>query len=361
MSINKLKNGIIEEDVERIISENLPWDKLADTSVLVTGANGMIPSYIVYTLLGLNDTFDLGIKVIALVRNEAKAQSIFGDLLTRNDLELVVHDMAEPLTTPNSTCTALEGAIDYIFHGASPARPQQHKSNPVDTIRANMTGTLSLLDLAVRKGSRSFILMSSSEVYGSVKKDGSITETDYGWLDPLDPRSCYSEGKRAAETLCASFKAQYGIDCRIPRFAHIYGPGMSMSDGRVQADFAANVVRGEDILMKSDGSSQRAYTYVGDAVSGLFYALLKGTETAYNIADSDNVISIRQLAEAFIACCSEKNLKLIINIDQETAGKFNPAKYIGLDNSKIKALGWAPKIGIAEGTKRMVESLSLCN
>ena len=351
MTVYKLNNRIIDEDIARILAEDLPWEKLQGSTVLVTGASGMIPSYVVYTLLGLNDTLGLGIKVLSLVRNETKARKIFGSILERNDIGLIVQDVTEPI--------AVDEPVDYIIHGASAAKPSEHKAAPTSTIRANLIGTFNLLDLAVEKASKGFVLMSSSEVYGKVDNVSSIRETDYGYLDSLDPRSCYSEGKRAAETICASFKAQYGIDCKTPRFAHIYGPGMSLDDGRVQADFAANVYRGEDILMKSDGSSQRAYTYVSDAVSGLFYVLFKGADMAYNIADSDNVISIRQLAEAFIESRPDKGLNLVIDIDKKSAGKYNPAAFIGLDNSKLKALGWNPKVDIAEGTSRMVSHLEI--
>ena len=357
MIVNKLQNHIIEEDVERIVSEDLPWDTFKGKTVLVTGANGMIPSYVVYTMLGLNDLRNMGIKVLALVRNESKARRVFGELLERDDLMLVVHDVTSPFLNSDDKKSDIDGPIDYVFHGASPAKPQQHKSSPVDTLRVNTYGTANLLELAVFKKAKSFVLFSSSEVYGTVNGIRSISESDYGYLDPLNPRSCYPEGKRAAETLCASYQAQYGITCYIPRFAHIYGPGMSTTDGRVQADFAANVYRGENIVMKSDGSSQRAYTYVSDAVSGMFYVMLKGNAAngmAYNIADSDNVISIRQLAEAFVACRKEKGLKLVIDIPENTNGLYNPAEFIGLDNSKIKALGWSPKVGLAEGVSRMV-------
>ena len=354
MTIKRLHNSIISEDISAIISEDLPWGNLRGRTVLVTGASGMIPSYVVYTLLGLNDAMDMGIHVLALVRNEEKARRIFGSVLEREDICLIAQDVTLPLD--------VDCPVDYIIHGASSARPSEHKAAPTSTIRANLVGTFNLLDLAAKESSAGFVLMSSSEVYGTVGSNiESISETDYGYLDCLNPRSCYSEGKRAAETICASFKAEHGIDCRIVRFAHIYGPGLGLNDGRVQADFAANVYRGENIVMKSDGSSKRAYTYVADAVSGLFYALLKGSDMAYNVADSDNVISIRQLAEAFIASSPEKHLELVIDIPAAQAGLYNPAKFIGLDNSKIKALGWSPKVGIAEGARRMVRHLELVN
>lgn len=349
MKIDNFDNPVITKDIEGIISNDLPWDELKGKTVLVTGASGMIPSYILYTLLGLNDAKHLGIHVLALVRNEAKAKRILGRILERDDVTLIVQDVCIPLET--------ESPVDYIFHGGSSARPSEHKKAPTSTIRANITGTFNLLDLAVEKKSSAFVLMSSSEVYGTVAGDiDEIKENDYGKIDILDPRSCYSEGKRAAETICSCFAAQYGIKCRMPRFAHIYGPGLSLDDGRVQADFASHIFRGYDIVMNSDGSSQRAYTYVADAVAGVFYVFLKGEDMAYNVADSKNIISIRQLAEAFIASRPEKHLKLTIDIPEKSSGMYNPAKFIGLDGSKLEALGWRPVTGIAEGCDKMLSN-----
>ncbi len=338
---------VITEDVRRIIANELPWEEFRGSTVLVTGASGMIPSYIVYTLLGLNDEKDLGIHVLALVRNGEKAKRILGSVMGRADLELLVQDVCEPVRT--------DRPVDYIFHGGSSARPSEHKKAPTLTIRANLEGTFSLLDLAVEKKAKGFVLMSSSEVYGDVGSDVDIIgEDDYGKIDILNPRSCYSEGKRAAETICACYEAQYGIRCRMPRFAHIYGPGLGLDDGRVQADFASHVFRGQDIVMNSDGSSRRAYTYVADAVAGVFFVLLKGGEMAYNVADSRNIISIRQLAEYFIAARPDKGLKLTFNIPKQDSGMYNPAKFIGLDGSRLEALGWRPEISAAEGCGRML-------
>lgn len=352
MTIENLTNQIIEEDIKGIISNSLPWAVLRNKTILVTGASGMIPSYIVYTLLGLNDSKGLGINVLALVRNKEKAEGIFGDILKRNDITLIVQDVSIPLKT--------DSPVDYIFHGGSAARPSEHKAAPTATIRANLTGTFNLLDLAVEKNSQAFVLMSSSEVYGTVADDiDKIKEDDYGTIDILNPRSCYSEGKRAAETICTCFAAQYGIDCKMPRFAHIYGPGLGLNDGRVQADFASHVFHSRDIVLNSDGSSKRAYTYVADAVSGVFYILLKGKEMAYNVADSSSIISIRELAEHFIAARPEKNLKLTFNIPETSSGMYNPAKFIGLDGSKLEQLGWTAKTDVAEGCSRMLSDFEL--
>ncbi len=350
--LNELANNVIRKDIEEIIARDLPWEKLAGQTCLVTGACGMIPSYVVYTLLGLNDRSDLGIRVLALVRNRAKAETKFGELLTRQDMELVVQDVCDPVETDHP--------IDYIFHGGSAARPSAHKASPTSTIRANILGTMNLLELARDKGASGFVLMSSSEVYGVTDPDlEKIGENDYGAIDILNPRACYSEGKRASETIASCYREEFGTDARLVRFAHIYGPGLELDDGRVQADFAANVVRGQDIVLKSDGSAIRAYTYVADAVSGLFYALLKGNELAYNVADSGSIISIRELAEAFLSAYPEKGLKLIFDIPESTGNLYNPAKFIGLDDSRLRGLGWEPRVDIREGTRRMLESYFL--
>lgn len=346
MHIEKLP---IKKDVEEILQCDLPWQSLYGQTILITGAGGMIPAYIVYTLLKLNDEYNAGIHIVGLVRNKEKAEKTFDSLLSRKDFQLLVQDVCDPLH--------IEGPVDYIIHGGSAARPGAHKAAPTATIKANLMGTFNLLDLAVEKNSKGFVLMSSSEVYGAVDETlHTIQESQYGYIDILNPRSCYSEGKRAAETICASYQAQFGIPCKAARFAHIYGPGLALDDGRVQAEFAAKVIHNENIVMNSDGSSTRAYTYVSDAVCGLFYVLLKGTEIAYNVANSQSIVSIRQLAESFIAARPEKKLSLEINIPKESAGLYNPAKFIGLDGNKLEALGWQPKVALPEGVDRMLSS-----
>lgn len=340
---------VVAHDLDEILDRDLPWDELSGTTVLVTGASGMLPSYVVYTLLALNDRHGAGITVHGLVRNGEKARRLLADVLDRPDFHLVVQDVSSPLELP--------GPVDYVVHGASAARPALHGSRPVLTIKANLLGTFNLLDLCVAKAARGFVLMSSAEVYGAQPADTElIGEQSYGGFDILNPRACYAEGKRAAETICATYQAQHGIRSRVVRFGHVYGPGMALDDGRVQADFAANVVAGKDIVLNSDGSGVRTYTYVADAIAGLFYALLRGDQVAYNVADPAGLVSIRRLAELFTRVRPERGLELRFTHESD-ARAYSLTKKQGLDSARLAALGWQPRVELPVGLDRMVTHL----
>ncbi len=337
---------IVERDVDDIIAESLPWERLFGKTVLVSGASGMIPAYAVYTLLRLNDKRDAGIRVLGLVRNPEKARGILADIVDRPDFALVSGDVMQP--------PQVDERLDLVIHGASPARPSLHAATPVDTIRANVQGAFNLLDLCVESDNAAFVLMSSAEVYGQRPDDGSlVAEDSYGSVDILNPRACYAEGKRAAETIAASYRAQYGTPVTIARFGHIFGPGMALDDGRVQADFTADVIAGRNITLNSDGSARRTYTYLADAIAGMFTALLTGDDTAYNIADRAGFISIRDLATAFTRARPQKRLEVRFRSDVDVS-KYNPVKGQGLDDARLRALGWAPHVGLASGLDRTI-------
>ncbi|MEW2520863.1 NAD-dependent epimerase/dehydratase family protein [Actinacidiphila alni] len=346
---SSVSSPVVQHDLHEILDRDLPWEELSGAAVLVTGASGMLPSYVVRTLLALNDRAGAGITVHGLVRDGDKARRLLADVLDRPDFHLLVQDVAAPVDLP--------GPVDYVIHGASAARPALHGSRPVLTIKANLLGTFNLLDLCVDKGSRGFVLMSSAEVYGA-QPDGTelIGEESYGGFDFLNPRACYAEGKRAAETICTTYQAQYGVTSRVVRFGHVYGPGMALDDGRVQADFAASVVFGKDIVLNSDGSGVRTYTYVADAVAGLFYALLRGEETAYNVADPAGLVSIRRLAELFTEVRPERGVRLRFT-NESDARSYSLVKKQGLDSARLAALGWRPVVELSNGLNRMVTHL----
>ena len=342
-------NQVLKEDLEQIIEEKISWEKLKNKTVLITGASGMVGSYMLYVLLMLNDKYHYGIKVLAMLRNEKKLPE---EIRERDDVAIICHDVTKVFQ--------YDGEIHYIIHAASPASPLIMQNHPVETIAANTIGTFNTLSLAKEKSSEGYLFISSREIYGQPDEGQEFFYEDtYGFVDQLNPRSCYSEGKKAAETMCVSFHAEYGLNTKIARLAHTYGPGMSIYDGRVQADFLKNVFQNEDIVLKSEGTAVRTYTYIADAIAGLYRILLDSEEIVYNIGNEDGKVSIRELAEILVNIYPERGLKLVFDIPE--GGTKGTAPYtLGILNSrKLRALGWTPRYSIREGFKRTLKYLEL--
>lgn len=341
-----MKNNILYQDAEQILSQNLEWNKLKGSKVLVTGASGMLGSYITRALCLLKEKNSWDISIYALIRNPKKLPEDLQD-----KVEIIQQSVTEPIDT--------EVKFDYIFHTASPASPLIMKDDPVGTIAANTLGAYYTLDLARKSGAKGYLFISSREIYGQPYEDQKeFTEETYGFVDPLSPRSCYPEGKKAAETMCASFVQQYGIDVKIARLAHTYGPGMSIDDGRVQADFLRDVVNHRDIVLKSEGKPIRTYTYVSDAVAAMFYILLNSDEMVYNISSPEATVSIRELAETLVEAYPERNIKLAFDIPEEQQNIGAAPFTLGILNSdKLNAIGWKPQYSLKEGLMRTVEYL----
>lgn len=338
---------VFQEDVRGIAEADLPWEKYRDQRILVTGASGMIPMYIVGVLLAANELHGLGISVTGLVRNRAKAERRLGGAMQRDDFTLSVGDV--------SAISGFDEHYETIFHGASPARPSLHNQSPTTTLKANVLGTINLLDAQVETGGGSFVLLSSSEVYGAVPDVELISEDATGQLTHFAPRAAYSEGKRVAETALAAYQAEFGISPLVLRFGHIYGPGMALDDGRVQADFLADVVNGRNVRMMSAGAATRTYTYVGDAALGAFTAHLKGDDSVYNVADPEGNVSIRHLAEVFAAARPDKGLELEF-VNPDDSRSFSPVPSLGLDASRLAVIGWQPEVPLDQGVDRTIRS-----
>ena len=189
-----------------------------------------------------------------------------------------------------------------------------------------------------------FLYVSSGEIYGQGTGEKAFTETDSGYVDCATPRACYPSSKRAAETLCVAYAEEYGVDAVIVRPSHTYGPHFTGSDNRVFCQFIRNVLRGEDIVMKSDGSQMRSWCYVADCALAMLYVLLNGERgNAYNIADTSSVFSIREMAETL---AHQAGRKVVFAIPEDAEKKvFTKISYAVFATDKLEALGWKPLAG----------------
>ena len=318
-------------------------EKLSGRTILLTGATGLIGSAIADILFSLNERRKAGMQILLAGRSEKRMAKRF----PFGGYRFIPYD-------------ALDGEIhvneaDYIIHAASPADPASYAKAPVETMLANILGMKTLLDWA--KGKRTRILyISSSEVYGKKSGNQPYKESDYGYVDDLNPRSCYPASKRAAETLCASYQKEYGVDFVIARPGHIYGPGITDTDSRASAQFTRNVLAGEDIVMKSAGTQLRSYCYSLDCASAILTILTDGASgEAYNISNPASVVTIREVAVTFAKAAGRKII--FENPSDEEAAGYNMMDNSSLDAEKLKALGWRARYDIRSGVARTVEIL----
>ncbi len=339
--------GPYKEDILKIFSLDLPWGKFSGVNILVTGATGLIGGCLVETLM-LNPQRDY--QVFASGRNEERARLRFKAFANDPAFHFVKYDVMQPLECDVN--------FDYIIHAASNANPKFYATQPVEVMKANLDGVANLINYGLKHGMKRFLYVSSGEVYG--EGDGRVFTEDYsGYVDCTKPRSCYPSSKRAAETMCVSYAAEYGADVVIARPCHVYGPHFTEQDNRVYAQFIRNVLKGEDIVMKSTGEQFRSWCYVVDCVSALLFILLKGIcGEAFNIADSESNISIRKLAE-IIADIGHKNVVVDVPDADEKSG-FNIVKKSVFSTNKLESLGWSSQIHIVEGLTNTINELRNC-
>ena len=346
-------NRIVAEDIEEIVTTtHIDWNAFAEKRVLITGASGFLPAYLVETLLYLNLTRNLNVHITALVRNQANFEQRFAHHLGNPNLTALVQDVTQPirLVLPHH----------FIIHAASQASPKYYGVDPVGTLSANVLGTMQLLELARSHPVISFMYFSSGEVYGEVQCVPT-QEVDYGYIDPTAVRSCYAESKRMGENMCVSWHAQYQVPCKIVRPFHTYGPGMKLDDGRVYADFVRDIIENRPITLRSAGTASRAFCYLADATAGFFTVLLNGKNgIPYNVGNSQAEISIKELACLLVDLFPEKKLHVIMEVIEDNDRYLqSPILRNCPDISRINALGWMPKTSLADGFKRTIESYSI--
>lgn len=321
------------EDIDKVIKVIPELDTMTRKSVMITGAAGLVCSSIVDILFRYNDTHEEKIQILAAGRWLEEMQVRFHELINRPDFHFVEYDASK-------TDNVIGVHADYIIHGASNAAPAMIVKEPVETMLSNFLGIKYLLDYAKEQDTKRLLYISSSEVYGEKEGNEPYREGQYGFIDLLKPRNSYSVGKRAAETLCASYANEYGVECLIVRPGHIYGPTASPHDNRVSSAWAYSVARGEDIVMKSDGAQIRSYCYCLDCASAMLKVLLSGENGhAYNISNPDSIISIKEMAQ-ILAKSAGVELRMELPTDEERKG-FNPMSNSSLESTSLLELGWS--------------------
>lgn len=340
---------IEREDFEYIYTSNIDYNYLDGKTLLIVGGTSFLFSYFVKSLLYYNiKKARKPVNIVVIVRNMRKAALVYAEYLNNRFLTIIQHDVINSIT--------LDIKIDIIIHAASQASPKYYGIDPVGTLNANVIGTYNLLEFAKKNKISDFLFISSGDVYGVVEKKY-VAETDFGHIDCCNLRSCYSEGKRAAETMCISYSYQYGVNTKIIRLFHTYGPDISFDDGRVFADFAKNIINAENIVLKSEGTAIRSFCYVADMLDGLLRVLFYGKcGNAYNISNPNETYSIKELAVKLVDFFAEKKIKVIMDIrnpSKEYIESFNAGRIA--DILKITALGFVPKITILEGFKKIVD------
>ena len=347
---------ILREDMENILSDTcIEWNKLENCTFFITGATGLVGSLLVKTLVFANETQNTNIKIIVLARSVDKVVEVFGENYAQNGVKVVLGDIRTPIS--------MQENIDYIIHAASVTASKYMVTNPVETLMTSIIGTSNMLELAKSKNVKGMVYLSSMEVYGQVaERLNPVSEEKLGYIDILNVRSSYSEGKRTCECLCASYSKEYDVPVRIARLAQTFGTGVAKGEGRIFAQFAKSVLSKEDIVLHTKGESFGNYCYTADCVSALLCLLTKGCAgEAYTVVNEETTIQIKDMAHKVAKELAQDEIKVIFDIP-ESAMQYGyaPDTKMKLVGEKMCALGWRPRVGLMDMYRRMMKDWEEC-
>ena len=306
--------------------------------IAVAGGAGFLGSHLCEKLL--SDGHD----VICIDNFFTSNKNNVRHLLNDNKFELIRHDITFPIY--------LE--IDQIYNLACPASPIHYQSNPVQTIKTSIHGSINLLGLAKRTNSKIF-QASTSEVYGDPEFSPQ-SENYWGRVNPIGLRACYDEGQRAAETLFFDYNRQHKVDIRVARIFNTYGPRMLPNDGRVVSNFITQALKNENITIYGDGSQTRSFCFVDDLIEGIynFMSIEKKITGPINLGNP-NEITINDLAKLIIEMTNSKSKIIKLKLPEDDPKKRKP----DISLAK-KILNWSPKTSLEEGLKKTINYFEKC-
>jgi UDP-glucuronate decarboxylase len=300
--------------------------------ILITGGAGFLGSHLCDRLI------NKGNEILCLDNFFTGSKDNIVHLLSNPHFELIRHDITYPILIE----------VDQIYNLACPASPVHYQHNPIKTIKTNVMGTINMLGMAKRLNVK-ILQASTSEVYGDPDVHPQ-RENYWGRVNPIGPRSCYDEGKRAAECLMMDYHRQNNVKVKIARIFNTYGPRMAMNDGRVVSNFIVRALRGEDITVYGDGSQTRSFCYVDDMIDGLII-MMDSADSFLGPVNLGNLNEFRilDLAEAIIRKTGNRSKIVFCTLPQDDPMQRKPD--ISLAKEK---LGWQPKINLDEGLNRTI-------
>lgn len=344
-----MNKHILQDDLSYIES-NVDMSKFLGKTIMVTGATGLIGSWIVRSLLHYGKNRADAPDVLAVVRNTEKAKKVFGEFEPNIHLKYLLSDICELDKT--------DIKVDYIIHAASQTASKAFVQSPVETIKTAFAGTENVLKIAKDNKVESFLYLSSMEVYGYPESDEQIMENHSTNLDTTNVRTCYPESKRMCENLCVSYGCEYNVNTKIIRLTQTFGPGVMYNDGRIFAEFARCAIEGKNIILHTKGTTKRSYLYTADAVTAIFTVLLRGQNgEAYNAANENTYCSILEMAHMVSKQCASNKIKTIIEEQDNSLYGYAPVLKMNLDVSKLKMLGWHANYDLKKMYERMISSM----
>ena len=342
---------LYQEDIDNILNSELSWQKLQGKSLLLTGASGLIGTLLVDTLMKWNKQVENGVTIYAVGRSHTRINERFLEHLGSPYFKFISWDVNE--------LSCIDFHVDYVIHAASNTHPKAYATDPVGSIMTNLLGLRNVLDFARNTNAERVMFLSSVEIYGKAYHENDVFTEDYcGYIDCNTLRAGYPEGKRAGEALCQAYIEKYDMDIVIPRLSRVFGPTMQDSDSKAMAQFIRNAVNEEPIVLKSEGYQRFSYCYVADAVRALLTVLLQGKcGEAYNIAQIDKVLSLREIAEV-LGKLGGKGVIIDLPDSVECKG-FSTAINAIMSTKKIKKLSWNVSMPMELALQKTVNILKM--
>jgi len=344
----KKEHTLILNDLKDISQDQvIPWNDLNNSSVLVTGATGLIGSLVIKALLYASEEKGLNIKIGAYVRNIEKAKAIFSNLISsHSNLIFEVGDLSKNLNLAHD--------YDYVIHTASTTASRDFVEHPVETISTAVYGTNYLLDYCKNNKVKSFAYLSSIEVYGDTEQE-EVSEEDLGTLAVTSVRNSYPISKRLVENMCISYNKEYGVSAKILRLTLTFGPGVNLTDNRVFAQFAKSVIYSTDIVLNTAGRTKRDYLYTADAVKAILSVLLLGKDgNIYNVSNPDTYCTICDMAKMCTELADNK-IKVVFDIDEKKSSIYLNEIKRKLNISKLNNINDFSKVSLKEQFVRLIE------